>query len=79
MTNIVRSSLQNIKGSLRWACAHKLRIGVLAIVFAIIAPRPVKSQLLDPCCAILAAGLSTIASTLSSVIGGGLNNILSTD
>src|SRR6266566_654220 len=79
MTNIVRSTLQNIKRSLRWACAHKLRIGVLAIVFALIAPHPVKSQLLDPCCAILAAGLSTIASTLSSVIGGGLNNILSTD
>src|SRR5438034_11722525 len=42
-------------------------------------PRPVKSQFLDPCCAILASGLATISSTLSSVIGGGLNSILSVD
>jgi len=34
---------------------------------------------MDPCCAIMAAGLTTIANTLSSVIGGGLNSILSTD
>ena len=38
---------------------------------------PLRSQFVDPCCAILAAGLSTISSTLSSVIGGGLNSILS--
>src|SRR5205807_2557218 len=29
-----------------------------------------------PCCAILAAGLSSISSALQSVIGGGLNQIL---
>jgi hypothetical protein len=46
---------------------------------ALLAPRQVKSQLLDPCCAILVAGLTTIASTLSNVIGGGLNSILSVD
>ncbi len=33
----------------------------------------------DPCCAILAAGLGTIANTLSSVVGGGLNSILSVE
>jgi hypothetical protein len=51
----------------------------LILVLALIAPRPAKTQFLDPCCAILEAGLSTIASTLSSVIGGGLNSILSVD
>ena len=58
---------------------YKFRVAVLALVFMLAAPRPVKSQFLDPCCAILEAGLSTIASTLSSVIGGGLNSILSVD
>jgi hypothetical protein len=52
---------------------------VLGLVFALVAPRPVKSQFFDPCCALLAAGLSTISSTLNSVIGGGLNSILSVD
>jgi len=51
----------------------------LALTLTLVAPRPVKSQLLDPCCAIMEAGLATIASTLSNVIGGGLNSILSVD
>ena len=72
----VRQSLA--RGS-RWAWAHKLRITVLAIVFALIAPRPAKTQLLDPCCAIMQAGLASISSALSHVIGGGLNSVLSTD
>jgi hypothetical protein len=49
------------------------------LVLALVAPRPVKSQFLDPCCAILSLGLGTISSTLSSVVGGGLNNISSID
>jgi len=42
-------------------------------------PRQVKSQILNPCCAVLAAGLITISSTLSNVVGGGLNSILAVD
>ena len=42
-------------------------------------PGPAESQFLpSPCCAILSAGLGTISSTLSSVIGGALNTIRST-
>lgn len=63
----------------RWAWAHKLRVAVLALVFTLIAPRSATSQFLDPCCAIMSAGLATISSTLSGVIGGGLNSILSVD
>jgi hypothetical protein len=37
----------------------------------------VKTQIFDPCCAIMAAGLSSISGTLSDVIGGGLSGILS--
>ena len=51
----------------------------MLVVFALLAPRPARSQFLDPCCAILAAGLGTIANTLSSVVGGGLNGILSVE
>ena len=70
---------RSVAGGLKWVKAHKLRIAILALVFTLIAPRPAKTQFFDPCCAILEAGLTTIASTLSSVIGGGLNSILSID
>jgi hypothetical protein len=54
-------------------------VAILALVLVLLAPRQVESQLLDPCCAILVAGLTTISSTMSNVIGGGLNSILSVD
>ena len=79
MRQFVKRCLEGLKRGLGWAWGHRLRVAVLALVFALVAPRPVKSQFIDPCCALLAAGLSTISSTLSSVIGGGLNNILSVD
>ena len=63
----------------KWAWAHKLRVAVLMVVAVLIAPRPARTQLLDPCCAIMQAGLASISSSLSHVIGGGLNSILSTD
>jgi hypothetical protein len=63
----------------RWAWGHKLRVAVLALVLVMLAPRQVKSQLLDPCCAVLAAGLTTISSTMNNVIGGGLTSILTVD
>jgi hypothetical protein len=56
-----------------------LRLAALALLLVLFKPQPVRSQFIDPCCAMLAAGLSTIASTLSGVIGGGLNSILSVD
>jgi len=70
---------EGCKFSLRWLWEHRLRVAVLALVLALLAPRQVKSQLLDPCCAVLAAGLTTISSTLSNVVGGGLNSILAVD
>jgi hypothetical protein len=73
----MKTAIQSVKQGLRWAWGHKVRIVVLLLVLTLVAPRPVRSQFLDPCCAIMAAGLSTISSTLSSVIGGGLNGIIS--
>lgn len=72
MTNTIR----NVKRGLRWAWGHKVRTVVLLLVFSLLAPSPARSQFLGPCCVILAAGLSTISSTLGNVIGGGLNGIL---
>jgi hypothetical protein len=72
----MRKFMGNLKASLQWIAEHKIRAAVLLAVLALAAPKPIKSQFLDPCCAIMAAGLNTIGSTLSSVIGGGLNGIL---
>ena len=68
-----------VEGGLCWTWEHKMRAVVLAVILAMVAPRPAKSIILDPCCAILATGLSTISSTLSNVVGGGLNGILSVE
>jgi hypothetical protein len=79
MRDLLGNGKQRMKNGVRWAWERRLRVAALILVLALIAPRPLKSQILDPCCAIMAAGLATIANTLSSVIGGGLNSILSTD
>ena len=77
MKKALNQGLNRLKHGAGWAWAHKLRVAILAVVLAVIVPEPIKSQFVDPCCAILAAGLSSISSTLSSVVGGGLNGILS--
>ena|SRR5690348_6613684 len=71
--------IERVKRGLSWAWRHKVRTAVLLAVVSFLSPRPVRGQLLDPCCAILAAGLGTISSTLSNVIGGGLSSILSVE
>jgi hypothetical protein len=71
--------LLTLTRTVSWARNHKLRTAALVLVLAITMPNPATGQFPSPCCAILAAGLSTISSTLSSVIGGGLNSILSVD
>lgn len=68
--------LQGARRSLGWIWRHRMRTAALVGMLVLVAPKPVKSQFLDPCCAIMATGLSTIGSALASVIGGGLNDIL---
>jgi len=77
--NILTRVFQRGKYSLRWVWEHRLRVAVLALVLVMLEPQQVKSQILNPCCAVLAAGLITISSTLSNVVGGGLNSILAVD
>jgi len=79
MRNLLEGAGQYLKQVAHWLWERRLRVATLLIVLALAAPRPVKSQFLDPCCAIMSAGLTTISSTLNSVIGGGLNSILSID
>jgi len=62
-----------------WTLSHKLRAALLASILVVTAPWSAKGQFLDPCCAILAAGLSSISSALQNVIAGGLNQILGVD
>jgi hypothetical protein len=73
MTNVVRA----VRG---WLLGHKLRVTILAMLLVFTAPWPARAQLgLDPCCATLAAGLASVQSALTNVVGGGLNQILSVD
>lgn len=71
--------LRAVKRGLQAIRRHKMRAAALLLILLLAAPQPVKSQFLDPCCAIIAAGLNTISSALNKVIGGGLNHILSVE
>src|SRR5437879_10816348 len=51
---------------------------IVLLVFMLI-PQSSKSQIFpSPCCAILSAGLSSIASAITNVVGSGLNAINAT-
>ena len=54
---------------------HAVLAAVALLLTALVSPRKIQGQLPSPCCAVLAAGLGTINSTLGSVIGGGLQSI----
>jgi hypothetical protein len=85
MTMKVSPRIEAIKTKLRlcarrgfvWTWRHKIRAAVLLLIVILAVPTPVRSQFIDPCCAIITAGLGSISSALSGVIGGGLNGILS--
>lgn len=65
-----------VKRGLQGIGRHKIRAAAVLVTLLLAMPKPVKSQFLDPCCAIITAGLNTISSALSKVIGGGLDHIL---
>ena len=73
----IRDLLRAVKD---WLFGHKLRVAILALALALTAPWHARAQFgLDPCCAMLAAGLASVHSALTSVVGGGLNQILGVD
>jgi hypothetical protein len=53
---------------------HTVLAAAALLLTALVSPK-IQGQLPSPCCAVLAAGLGTINSTLGSVIGGGLQSI----
>src|SRR5437867_10239406 len=53
-----------------WIRRHTVLAAVALLLTVLISPRHIQGQVPSPCCAILAAGLGTINSTLGSVIGG---------
>ena len=75
-TTSVREALRHFAKKLRakkMACVAVLLIALLTI------PQPSQGQIIpSPCCAILSAGLGSIASAITNVIGGALNAINST-
>jgi hypothetical protein len=71
--------LEAVRKTTVWMRRHKLRTASLVMILLMLWPQPVRGQFLDPCCAIITAGLSTISKTLTNVVGGGLNNILGID
>jgi hypothetical protein len=75
-TTSVREALTHFAKKLRakkMACVAVLLIALLTI------PQPSQGQIIpSPCCAILSAGLGSIASAMTNVIGGALNAINST-
>jgi hypothetical protein len=72
----VQEALRNVidkLGARKLACVAALMIAILVI------PRPSRAQFIpSPCCAILSAGLGSIASAITNVIGSALNAINST-
>lgn len=74
----MRQLRELLRRSASWIKCNKLRVILLSLILMVAAPWPAEGQF-SPCCAILAAGLSSISSALESVIGGGLNQILGID
>jgi hypothetical protein len=71
----MRHLIQNIRKQFG---RSKLALVGIALIAVLILPPSSESQILpSPCCAILSTGLGSIASAITSVIGGGLNTISS--
>jgi hypothetical protein len=71
----VRKTLRDVSG---WLGARKLALVAILIVVLVI-PQPSQSQIIpSPCCAILSAGLGSIASAITNTVGGALNGINAT-
>ena len=74
-----QSAWRTLKQGIGWLRRNTLRVTGVLVLAVMLMPAPAESQFLpSPCCAILSTGLGTIASTLSSVIGGALNTIRAT-
>ncbi len=63
----------------RWLTARKSALVGALLIIVLLTPQSSESQILpSPCCAILSAGLSSIAGAITNVIGSSLNAISAT-
>src|SRR5437870_6580555 len=69
-------ALRKITG---WLGASKLKFVALLVIVVLVIPPSSQGQFIpSPCCAILSAGLSSVANAITNVIGNGLNAINAT-
>ena len=62
----------------RWR-GWNLAVVTVLLTLCLVMPQTMESQILpSPCCAILSAGLSSVAGAITNVIGSGLNTISAT-
>src|SRR5713226_5386801 len=70
---------RNITGNIGHSIGSKTALVVIALLVFFLIPQSSESQVFpSPCCAILSAGLSSIASAITNVVGSGLNAINAT-
>src|SRR6266702_4410527 len=75
-TTSITEAVRNVRG---WVGARKLVLVAIVVIAVLLIPQSSQSQILpSPCCAILSAGLSSIGSAISNVIGSALNAINAT-
>src|SRR3989442_15187574 len=74
-----RTLIEALRNVGTWLGARKLALVAIVLVVVLVVPQSSESQILpSPCCAILSAGLGSIASAITNVIGGALNAINAT-
>ena len=72
----MRDTIRNVYQSL---VRKKLALIAITLTVVLVVPQSLQSQILpSPCCAILSAGLSSVASAITNVIGGALSAIETT-
>jgi hypothetical protein len=68
-----------LKRVCRWFGTRKLKIAAILVIVVLVIPKSSQSQIIpSPCCAILSAGLGSIASAITNVVGNALNAINTT-
>src|SRR5437016_4218229 len=74
-----RTLVEALRNVGTWLGARKLALVAIVLVVVLVVPQSSESQILpSPCCAILSAGLGSIASAITNVVGSALNAINST-
>jgi hypothetical protein len=66
-------TLRSVKGIMSWIWTQRTKVLVLILVMTLVAPQPVKGQLIDG--AAIVAAIGAINTAITTVIGAGLRDI----